>query len=321
MKTHLLRSLTFAAVVCVAPAALANHGPGTSGGGNYTVAGETLKPGKFDLTIREDYTRFEKIGRAEAERRAEKAGEFDTLEEAYLTSASLSYGVTSEFQVGATIGYYAGHNFIEAESEDGAPPESSTADPEGLTDLALSAKLRLLRGAPGNLSVVGGVIVPVGNDDQRLANGELLEPSSQPGTGAWAFQVGLGYSRFLTSRWTIDASGVYTIRTEHDGFEMGDRLDLGVAFAYRLTESIRALPNWSVFGEINAVWLGKDESDEEGKNPNSGGWTAYVTPGLRVRFTEMVSLTVAPSIPVLQELNGDQIESRFKLAAALSFAF
>jgi hypothetical protein len=178
----------------------------------------------------------------------------------------------------------------------------------------------VLQGQPGNLAVIGGVIAPTGRDDVELSNGELLEPSSQPGTGAWAYQVGLAYSRFLTSRITTDASAIYTIRTSHDGFEVGDRLDLGVAFAYRLTESIRTFPNYSVFTEANAVWLGKDESAGE-KNENSGGWTVYLTPGARVRFSENVALTVAPSFPILQELNGEQIESRFKVAVTLSFSF
>ena len=87
MPTHFVigTALVASAVLCLAPAALANHGPGTSGGGSYTVSGEVLKQGKFDLTLREDFTRFEKIKSAEAERRAEKAGEFDALEDAYLT--------------------------------------------------------------------------------------------------------------------------------------------------------------------------------------------------------------------------------------------
>jgi hypothetical protein len=323
MPTHFVigTALVASALLCLAPAALANHGPGTSGGGSYTVSGEVLKQGKFDLTLREDFTQFEKIKSAEAERRAEKAGEFDALEDAYLTSFSIAYGVTDELQVGATIGYYSGHNFIDAESEDGGPAESSDGDPEGLTDLNLNAKLRIYRGPMGNLAILGGVIAPVGNNDQRLASGELLEFSSQPGTGAWAFQLGVGYSRFLTSQLTTDLGAVYTLRTEYQGFKVGDRLDLGVALAYRLTPSIRQFPNWSVFGEANAVWIGKDHSDEEGDNPNSGGWTIYLTPGVRVRLNEQVAFTFAASLPVSQDLNGDQIESRFKLAAALSFAF
>src|SRR3954470_11546289 len=323
MPTHFVigTALVASALLCLAPAALANHGPGTSGGGSYTVSGEVLKQGKFDLTLREDFTQFEKINSAQAEARAQKSGEFDELEDAYLTSFSIAYGVTDELQLGATIGYSRGHNFIDAESAGGGGAESSDGDPEGLTDLNLNAKLRVHRGPWGNLAILGGVIVPTGNNDQRLASGELLEFSSQPGTGAWAFQFGVGYSRFLTPQLTTDLGAVYTLRTEYSGFKVGDRLDLGVALAYRLTPSIRRFPNWSVFGEANAVWIGKDHDDEAGDNPNSGGWTVYLTPGVRVRFNEQVAFTFAASVPVSQDLNGDQIESRYKLAAALEFSF
>jgi hypothetical protein len=278
-----------------------------------------LRAGRFELSLREDYTQFEDISRAGAERRAAESGGFDAIDRAYLTTAGLAYGVTDDFQIGATIGYYAGINFVDAESEDGEV-ESGTADPNGLTDLALTAKLRVLRGQIGSVALIGGVIVPTGRDDVRLDNGEVLEPSSQPGTGAWAYQFGAAWSRFLTSRVTADAGAIYTLRTPHDGFEVGDRVDLGVALAYRLTPSIKAFPNFSVFAETNAVWLGKDEASD-GINPNSGGWTVYLTPGARVRFNEGVALTVAPSFPVVQELNGEQVESRFKLAVALSIAF
>ena len=307
-------------VVCLCAPLFANHGPGTSGGGSATVSGETLKQGTFDLSIREDYTRFQNIDRAGAERRALESGEFDALDQSCLTSIGLTYGVTDDLQVGAGIGYYAGRDFIDAESEDGVTAESAAADPDGLTDLSLVAKYRLLKGRPGNLSVLGGVIVPTGKDDVRLDNGERLEPSSQPGTGAFAFPVGLAYSRFLTSRVTTDASAVYTIRSEHDDFKVGDRFDLGVALAYRLTESIQAMPNWSVFAEVNGVWLGRDEQQGE-TNPNSGGWTVYLTPGGRVRITKNLALTVAPSFPVLQDLNGQQIQTRFKLAVNCDFSF
>ena len=319
MRRRLATAFASALLVVAVSPTRANHGPGTSGGGSATVSGETLAPGKWEIELREDYTNFQNISQAGAERRAAFAGEFDAIQESYLTTVSVSYGLFEDFQFGGTIGYYKGNGFIDAES-DGGVVESSTADPDGLTDLSLVGKYRILKGQPGNLSIIGGVIVPTGRDDARLSGGESLEPSSQPGTGAWAFQAGVAYSRFLTSRVTVDASAIYTLRTENDGFEVGDRLDLGVAFAYRLTESIKKFPNTSLFAEANAVWLGKDEGDGE-TNDNSGGWTLYLTPGVRVRLTEAVAITVAPSFPVIQELNGEQVESRFKLAATLSFAF
>jgi outer membrane putative beta-barrel porin/alpha-amylase len=301
-------------------AGLANHGPGTSGGGTSTVSGETLRQGAFEISVRSDATLFEHFGRSEAELHALQSGEFDALDRSLVETLSLAYGVTDDFQVGAQMGYYFGRGFIAAEDNGLGGADSATADPEGLTDLWLTGKLRLMRGASGHVALLGGVKLPTGKDDERLSDGTLLEPSSQPGSGAVDFQLGAAWSRYLTSRWTIDASGVYTLRGEHDDFEVGDRADLGVALAYRLTESIRTYPNWSVSAELLGVWLDKDQ--ESGvDNPNSGGSAVYFAPGVRARFDEHLSLSVAPAVPVLQDLNGDQPETRGKLAVSLSYGF
>jgi len=317
-------ALSFAIVTFTSPYALANHGPGTSGGGSSTISGETLKPGQLSLDVRMDYTEFEHLSRAEAEHRAVESGGFDALRRAFVYTGTLSYGVIEDFQISATIGYYHGEGFVDAERSEDDPTvgESGIADPEGLTDLFINAKYRILHGQPGNLALVGGIKFPVGRDDVKLSNAESLEASSQPGTGAYDFQFGLGYSRFLTSHLTIDASALYTLRTRHDDFKVGDRFDAGVALAYRLTESIKSFPQWSVFGEASYIWLGKDDGGgDEGINNNSGGNTLYLTPGLRVRFGEHTSLTVAPSFPAWQDLQGDQIKSQVKLAVTFTYAF
>lgn len=299
---------------------LANHGPGTSGGGSSTASGETLKAGAWDLSLRVDATEFEDLSRHDAAQRAQTSGDFDALRRSFLTTVSLAYGVTEDFQVGATIGYYRGTDFFSAEQDAFGNVDVADADPHGLTDLWLQGKYRFVHDELGSLALIAGAKLPTGNDDQRLSNGEKLEPSSQPGTGAFDGQAGLAWSRFLTPNLTIDASSIYTLRGEHAGFTVGDRFDAGVALAYRLTDAITAFPNWSVFGEANVVWLGKDD-DHGTKNPNSGGTTLYLTPGVRVRFNPSAALTLAPSFPVLQDLNGEQIETRFKLAATLSFGF
>ncbi|HEV8604594.1 MAG TPA: transporter [Tepidisphaeraceae bacterium] len=298
----------------------ANHGPGTSGGGSSTASGETIKQGGAEFTFRLDYTQFEDISNSEASRLARRAGEFDALSNSAVTTIEAAYGITNDFQLGAQIGYYWGSGFVDAESEDGIDVELATADPNGLTDLWITGKYRFLKGRPGHLSAIAGVKLPTGRDDVKLSNGEKLEPSSQPGSGSYDFQLGLAYSRFLTSQLTIDASTIYTFRTEHDGFEVGDRFDFGAAVAYRLTESIKSFPQYSIFGELTGVWLGKDHSDDEGTNPNSGGTTLYLSPGLRIRFNPNLSLTTAISVPILQDLNGEQIETTYKATLALSWS-
>jgi len=101
MTTRALRAgaMLLAAILLlrVLPAR-ANHGPGTSGGGSATASGETLKAGAFELSLREDYTRFRQVDAAQAEAIAMKSGEFDAIQESYLTTASLAYGIIDDLQ-------------------------------------------------------------------------------------------------------------------------------------------------------------------------------------------------------------------------------
>jgi hypothetical protein len=196
-----------------------------------------------------------------------------------------------------------------------------TANPKGITDTWFTTKYRILKGMPGNLSLIAGVKAPTGEDDHRLSNGDRLEASSQPGSGAVDFQLGAAYSRYLTTNLTIDASGVYTFRTRDHGFKVGDRADLGVALAYRLTDDIKELPNLSVFVEALGVWIGKDNSHADGTNPNSGGWSMFISPGIRCRLTQHMSATVAVLVPILQDLNGAQVKRDYRISAGVTWTF
>ncbi len=73
-------------------------------------------------------------------------------------------------------------------------------------------------------------------------------------------------------------------------------------------------------GELLGVWLGEDE-DHGARNENSGGTTVYFAPGCRVRMSSHVSMAFVPAVPVYQDLDGDQPETRAKLTFAMSFSF
>jgi hypothetical protein len=108
------------------------------------------------------------------------------------------------------------------------------------------------------------------------------------------------------------------LRTEHDDFEVGDRADLGLALAYRLTEDVQAPNNWSVFGELNGVWLGEDEEGGVSME-SSGGETVYLTLGVRDRLDQHWALSLAPAVPILQDVNGEQVETEWRVGLALTF--
>jgi hypothetical protein len=315
---------TFAAVGAFLTAAgmvRADHGPGTSGGGASTQSGETLKPGKFSLELRTDYTEFEHLSSAQIDAKAAQAGSFDLLDRSFLSTVGLSYGVVENFQVGLTLGYYNAVNPREAEFDSGTgETEIATFDPDGLTDLWLTGKYRFYRGPLGSFAVFGGVKFPTGKFEVKNSAGERVEPSATAGSGSYDGMLGLAYSRFLTSRVTFDASGQYTLRSEADDFRLGDRIDAGVAFAYRFTEDIQRFPQVSAFAEANVRHLFKSEEDGA-SDPNTGGTVLFITPGVRVGFSKTVSFTVSAPVPVVQDLNGTQLETRYKINGGLTFSF
>jgi len=273
------------------------------------------------VEVREDYTEFEQLSRARIERKAMKAGGIDLLDRSFLSSVGLSYGVVENFQVGLSIGYYKAVNARETEFDAGTgETETQKFDPAGITDLWLTGKYRFYRGPLGSLAVLGGVKFPTGDHHEKNTGGESVEPSATAGTGAYDGMIGLAYSRFLTSRITLDASGQYTIRGEAHDFELGDRLDGGVAIAYRFTEDIKKFPQMSAFAEANVRHLFKSKDDGH-RDPNTGGTVLFLTPGFRTAFSPNVAFTVSAPLPVMQDLSGEQLRTAYKINGGLTVSF
>ena len=299
----------------------ADHGPGTSGGGASTQSGETLKSGKFAVEFREDYTEFEHLSPGQIDTKATQAGDIDLLERSFIETFSLSYGVVENVQVGLAIGYY---HAVKARAAEFDPAtgvtDISTSDPDGLTDLWLSGKYRFYRGPLGSFALFGGVKFPTGRSRVQDSTGAFLEPSATAGSGAYDGMMGAAYSRFLTARLTADASFQYTVRGEAQDFRLGDRIDAGVAVAYRLTEDIQKFPQASLFAEANVRHLFKSE-DAGVRDSNTGGTVLFLTPGFRVGFSRHVGFTLSVPLPALQSLNGEQLKTAFKVSAALTVSF
>ena len=303
------------------PVCLADHGPGTSGGGVLTQSAETLKPGKFAAEVREDFTEFENISLGASQEKAANAGSFDILDRSSITSLNIAYGVFENFQVSAKMGYYAAVRAREVEFDaDEDESEITTYNPNGFTDLWLTGKYRLYRGPIGQFAVMSGIKIPTGRWDVKNSAGELVEPSATAGSGSWDVLFGTAYSRFITARWTVDTSFQYILRTEAHCFKLGDRIDAGLATAYRIVGDVDTYPQVSIFGEINFRYL--FETLESGvRDANTGGATLFLTPGVRFGITKWCSLTVSSPLPVVQELNGEQLKTAYKITAGLSFSF
>lgn len=285
----------------------ADHGPGTSGSGFTTLTAETLKPGKFSSTFQFDWTEFDVPG-------GDVEG-VDLLDRSFLSTLNVSYGVMDNFQLGLAYGYFAAEG--NREFEDG---ELVTFDPDGFTDLWLTGKYRFYQGPVGQFAILGGIKAPTG--DSRLTNsaGEQVEPAATAGTGAWDGMAGLAYTVPLNAALTLDASALYTFRGERYDYRLGDRVDVGTSLAWRVCGDATTYPQVSLVAEATLRHVQK--SEEEGEADDStGGMVLFLSPGVKVSFSEACAASVGVQLPVVQDLNGNQAETAFRLIAGVSFSF
>jgi len=163
----------------------------------------------------------------------------------------------------------------------------------------VAGQIKQTPGALGYVELIYAIQNKMPYAEVKNSAGERVEPSATAGSGSYDGMVGLAYSRFLTSRITVDTSGQYTIRSEADNFKLGDRIDGGLALAYRFTEDIQRFPQFSAFAEANVRYLFKSEEDGE-RDENTGGTVLFLTPGVRVGFTKNLSLTASSPLPVVR---------------------
>ncbi|MGR3311269.1 MAG: transporter [Candidatus Brocadiales bacterium] len=315
------RAVLLIVVICLSPTAFANHGVGTAGGGATTTSAVTLRERTFSVGIRSEYTEFEDISNSRLLELGEKTGDFDVVDRTFFYSTEIAYGVTDDFTLGLSIGWFEPTNFRVAEFEEGEDEvEKLSGNPEGITDLWLSGKYRVYRGPQGHVSFLAGVKFPTGRDDAELENDEQIEAVEQAGSGSYDFAIGMAYTRWLMERLTMDTNVQYILRTEGDrDFKIGDRVDANVAVGYPLTP-IKKYPNYSVTGELNLRHLLKDEI-RGNREENSGGTTLFLAPGVRAGITKRLSAFLSVPVPVLQHVNGEQQRTAFKVIFGVGYAF
>jgi hypothetical protein len=333
MKSSVLLSFILLATVAQCRA---DHGPGTSGSGAFTESAETLKPRQWSLGARFDWTEFDNP----ADASLVDKGHFDLLDRSFLTNFNVSVGVTENFQFGLGFGYYAAEGSREVAHNHGAPaeaghggggneeehseaekkPEFITFDPDGWTDLWLTGKQRLYRGPAGQFAVFLGVKFPVGETRVLDSEGDRVEPAATPGTGAWDGMIGAAYTQSLAPDVALDVSAQYTFRGEKFDYQLGNRFDIGAALGWRIIGAAQTFPQVSLQAEANVRSVERSESSGE-QEENTGGTVLFLSPGARVRFSEHAALSVGVQVPVVQDLNGDQLETAFRFTTSVNISF
>ncbi len=261
-----------------------------------------------------------------------------------LTSGSFgaAYGITNDLTVSLRLPYIWRNGIRESEIEDGEAEAHLHGNSRGLGDLTAMAQYRPITKAAHGIDVglLVGLKMPTGETKDRDKDGVRFEAEFQPGSGSWDPMAGLAATKHLGPV-ALDANVLYLLVNEgSQSTDLGDSFTYNVALSYRVfgsrpeehdhaaEDADRAHEHPSDQGqmaldlilELNGEWRQKVETNGV-SDPHSGGNLVFLSPGVRLVAPQGWSAFVSVGVPVIENLNGIQTDTDFRVVAGLGVAF
>ena len=225
-------------------------------------------------------------------------------------------------------------------------------DSSGFGDVTFLGQYRFInsRATQTEAAFLFGVKAPTGATNRIDRLGAVFETEFQPGSGSWDPMLGAAFTQRFGA-WSFDANvlGVLAGRGAQDT-KLGDRFLYNAALSYRVVgygaqsapvslpssvmshgpvphrhahplDKIPAAPQWTVdlILEMNGEWH-DFESTSGVRDPNSGGNVILLSPGVRIArgaFSGFASF----GIPVVNDMNGLQSKTSYRLLTGVAYAF
>lgn len=230
----------------------------------------------------------------------------------------LGYGVTRD------VALFGMLPWLDKQLDMNMSGQDVTRREQGIGDFMLMGRYTAYeRNSPGRTLRVApflGVKSPTGEDNARDGLGRL-PPPVQPGSGSWDW-FGGAVVTYQTLDFQIDGQVNYRANRAADGFQAGDLTSVDASLQYRLWP--RSLGGgvpaflYGVF-EVNLVDAAKDRIMGTA-DPNSGGTTLYLSPGLQYATRKWIVET-GVQIPVVQHLHGTALQSDYVVTTGFRINF
>jgi hypothetical protein len=211
-----------------------------------------------------------------------------------------------------------------------------TTKTSGFGDTKVSALIRMFDNGTHKFHANAGISIPTGSNTETA---EILSPMGmtptvrvpypmQLGSGTWELEPGLTYVGHKDSwNWGAQARATIRVSENKEGYTLGDRFEATSWVAYGISNSVSVSSRvkLSTQGEIN-------ESDPNIMGPvqtaniaYQGGKKIEVFAGLNYLFAEgalkgnRIGLEVGA--PIIQDLNGPQLETDLTITIGWQIAF
>ena len=360
-QSNLTRAICAGAFAFIASPALAHHPGGTSNTGGagpiVTISASTLESGHGAVAFLYEYLRFGGLGNGDLIAAAGRHIHAHSIGTIQSVSASAAYGITDDLMVSMRIPWVNRTDIREGHHAHlGGGVVSNTVDyrgdARGVGDLTLLGQWRFFnnRATRTEAAFLFGVKAPTGATDRLDQLGAVFETEFQPGSGSWDALIGAAFTQRFGA-WSFDSNilGVIAGRGAQDT-RLGDRFLYNAAVSYRVVgyappeqdgllpasamshgpvphrhehplKRIPAPPQWTLDAvlELNGEW--HDYAETAGvRDLNSGGHVLLVSPGLRLArgaFSGFASV----GIPIVNEMNGLQSKTSYRVLTGIAYAF
>jgi len=315
--------------------ALAHHPSGVTdsgtGGGIITQSANTLTAGEKVVSVTHEFIALSRLSEEALIKAAMQGRDVHSLGKIQSATVGFFFGLTDFISIGAAMPWVSRSEIFEGEEHDGEFEVEKLGTAEGLGDLTLTGQVRLFQNPQTGqtIAIIGGVELPTGSTGDKDLEGNSFETEFQPGSGSVDLQLGGAFSQPLGPV-GFDTSGLYIFANEGT-----QDIDLGDRFLYNASLSFRALgepaahdepgapphehgPTLDLIIELNGEWSDKEEQNGV-IDPDTGGNTLYVSPGLRVSGDGMSGF-VSVGLPVSNSYNGTQSEPDWRIVSGFSLS-
>ena len=233
-----------------------------------------------------------------------------------LAQLDVSYGISPRLALAITIPFFN----LRTHEHTHVPGDFTRQDgTSGFGDVRLTGKYALWISAQ-HLMVAGlGVKAPTGEYKLLDHEGEINEPTIQPGSGSWDGIFTAYYTYKIRPR-PLDAffSGSHQIATENElGYKFGNTLIVNGGMNYLFSSEEKPK---TVSLQVNMRQAPHDEFKGE-QVPGTGGTWVYLTPGVKVQSSPNTTFYTHLQLPVYQYVNETNLVPRYGLIFGMSHAF
>lgn len=286
----------------------------------HTLPAESMSAGQWAMTLRTDWQEFDSFSDAELLAQA-GAGVFThSIDRSLVLRALATHALTDEWTIGADLPFVYNQDLREGIDDGGGPEVEDNGDQSGLGDAALFAQWKFHEALESSFftSLYFGAELPTGRTDEESSTGVRLEPDHQPGSGSVDVFAGLAASKsFGTS--TLAASVLYTLAGDgSQDSNLGDVLRVSAGWGWS-AEAPENEPVWRWLLELNGQWHEKQELGGV-SDANSGGMQLFLSPGVRVSWSDHLNWFVSVGLPLVQDLDGVQSETSFRASTGVGFS-